>query len=408
MPTKGSGSSVWTADEAEAASGLGNSLLMSGRIEEAGALLDEAVSRAAQAAIDRGIVAELIAQVARVGGFRGDGEVVLDTSERALEMASEMGRVDVIADALITRAWGLSLIGRGLEAGAVNRGALWLAMSLGLPSAEFRARNNLGAFLLWSDPAEILSLMIEGMERALRQGDVETHASLGSKAVDAADSLGEWDLIDETLDGIVRTGISQFAKQQLDSFEAAYLSRKGDFERADELLREGRAMSRETESSQGIGVFHIYAGVAEWARGDFTGFLENAMAAERYVPGYDEPRVGLAAVVAGDRDVLRSTISSIGGRAILDDRTAAWLEAMRSSALVMDGDLSGASGVIERAQWMKKHRLVVDAGDWLTALTSILPDGNPDAAEARAEAQEIWSWLGAGAMLDLLERESPA
>lgn len=395
------------ADEAEAASGLGNWLLMSGRIEEAGALIDEAVSRAEQASIDRGILAGLIAQAARVGGFRGDGEVVLEASERALEMASETGRVDVVADALITRAWGLHLIGRGLEAAAVDRGALWLAMSVGLPSAEFRARNNLGAFLLWSDPADILSLMIEGMDRALRQGDVETHASLGSKAAEAAVSLGEWDLIDETLDGIVRTGISQFSKQQLDSFEAAYRSRKGDFDRADELLREGRAMSRETESSQAIGVFHIYAGIADWARGDFGGFLENTIESERYVPGYNEHRLGLAAVAAGERDMLRSTISSIGSRAVLDDRTVAWLEVMEACAELMDGDPSPASRVFEQVQWMKKHRFVVDAGDWLTALTLLLPDGTPDAVEAKTEAQEIWSALGAKAMLDLLDRASP-
>ena len=396
------------ADEAQAASGLGNSLLMSGRIEEAGAVLDEAVSRAEEASVDRGIVAELIAQVARVGGFRAEGAGALAASERALEMASETGRVDVIADALITRAWGLNLIGRDLEAGAVNSGALWLAISEGLPQPEFRARNNLGAYKLWSDPEEILSLMTEGMERALRRGDIETHASLGSKAVEAAVSLGEWDLIDETLDGIVRTGISQFSKHQLDAFEGAYLSRRGDFERADALLRQARAMTDETESSQAIGVFHIYAGLAEWARGNFAGFLDNTIETERYLPAYSEHRMGLAAVAAGDRDALRSTISSIGGRPVLDDRTAAWLEVMQACAAVMDGDSSAASRVLESVQWMKKQRFVLDAGDWLTALTLLLPADSPDAMEAKAEAQEIWTALGAKAMLDLLDRTSPA
>ncbi|MDH3249445.1 MAG: AAA family ATPase [Acidimicrobiia bacterium] len=391
-------------DEAVTAAGLANWLMMSGFVDEAGALLDEALERAVLHGVSTGAVASLHAQRARVGGFSADGPRAIAEAERALELAAEAGRVDIVADALITRGWGLLYSDREHEAVALTRGALALAIKYGAVEAEFRARNNLGAFLLWSDPAEVLALMRDGIEISLRRGDVETHAGLAAKALETATSLGEWDWALELLETVVRSGVSTFATDQLDAIEMVLRSMRGEFDRVDELMRTGLEASEKTESVQAKHVFHIYAGIAEAARGHFDEALHHTTVGDDLIVGIERPRLALVALQVGDDDLLADALSKLEATPKLDDRTALWVEALHAAVALRQGEDAAAERGLGVASQLRDAGLIVDAAQWFTELAVMLPQGDPGRGHAATEAREIWAGLGAHSMLDQLDR----
>ena len=391
-------------NEAVAAAGLANWLLMSGIVDEAGALLDQALERAADYGVSTGAMALLHAQRARVGGFSGDGALAISEADRALELAAQAGRVDLVAEALITRGWGLIYADRGHEASAVTRGALDLAVRFGAVDAEFRARNNLGAFLLWSDPVEVLGLMRDGMEISLRRGDVDTHAGLAAKALEAATALGEWDWALELLESVVRSGVSAFASGQLDGIEMVLRAMRGESDRVDELLRIGTEEAEKTESVQAIQVFHLYAGIVEAARGRFDEALRHVTVGLDLIADFERPRFALIALQAGDDQLLVEAVAQLEAVPRLDDRTAMWLEALHAAIDLKQSEEGATDRLLTVSARLRDAGLIVDAGQWLTELAVLLPADDPDRTRAAAEAREIWSSLGAHAMLELLDR----
>jgi hypothetical protein len=312
--------------------------------------------------------------------------------------------VDLVAEALITRGWGLIYADRRHEAAAVTRGALELAVKFGAVDAEFRARNNLAAFLLWSDPVEVLGLMRDGMEISLRRGDVETHAGQASKALETAIALGEWDWALELLDSVVRSGVSAFAAHQLDSIEMVLRSMRGEFDRVDDLLRVGTEEAEKTESVQAKQVFHVYAGIAEAARGRFDEALRHVTFGRDHIVDFERPRFALIALQAGNDQVLGEAISQLEAIPHLDDRTAMWLEALHAAIALKEGEEGAADRLLMVSARLRDAGLIVDAGQWLTELAVLLPADDADRASAAADAREIWSSLGAHAILDLLDR----
>jgi tetratricopeptide (TPR) repeat protein len=391
-------------NEAITAAGLTNWLLMSGLIEEAGGLIDEAIDRAEKHGVTTGSQAALRAQRARVGGFKADGDMTIAEAERALQLAAEAGRVDIVADALITRGWGLMYVKRSDEASAVVRGALHLAIKHGAVEAEYRARNNLGAFMLWSDPAEVLALMKDGMESSLRRGDVDSHAGLAAKALETATALGEWDWALELLDTVVRSGVSSFATDQLDAIEMGLRAMRGETERVNELMRIGLEASERTESIQAKHVFHIFAGMTEAALGNFDEALVHATFGNELFIGYEGPRLALIAFQAGDDAALSDALSDLDESPALDNRTLWWIEAAHAAIALRKGDLVAADRLADTAAQLRTAGLIVDAGQWLTELAVMLPADHPEHGHIEAEAREIWTDLGATGMLELLDR----
>ena len=391
-------------DEAVTAGGLANWLLMSGIVDEASGLLDEAIDRANRHGVSIGTVASLHAQRARVAGFRADGSTAISEADRVLELAAQAGRADLVADALVTRGWGLLYGERRHEATAVTRGALDLAIRHGAVEAEFRARNNLGAYMLWTDPAEVLELMRDGLEITARRGDLETYAGLASKALETSTALGQWDWGLELLDTVVRSGLSSFATDQLDAIEMVLRAMRGEYERADELMRIGQKASEKTESVQSRHVFHIYAGMYEGARGRFDEALRHAMVGDEVLVGIERPRLGMAALQAGNDDVLDTALDRLKEDPRPDDRTARWIEALEAARSLRYGDGDAAERVYSAATELREAGLVVDAGQWLTELAVMLPASEPLGERAARASREIWTDLGAAGMLDQLDR----
>jgi class 3 adenylate cyclase/tetratricopeptide (TPR) repeat protein len=398
-------------NEAITAAGLVNWLLMSGIVEEARGIVTDAIDRAGNTGVSTGTRAALHAQLARVGGFAADGELTVAEAERALELAAEAGRADLVAQALITRAWGLVYMQRLDESMALTRGAMHLALKHGAVDAEFRARNNLGAYLLWSDPAEVLELAKEGMDKTLRRGDVDTHAGLAAKALETATALGEWDWALELLESVVRTGVSSFAVDQLDGGEMVLRSMRGEFELADELMRKGIAASERTESIQAKQVFRICAAKSEAARGRFGEALGHITLAhtafgDELIIGFEGPRIALIALQAGDSEALDAALTKLEDVPRPDDRTARWIDAATAAREIKRGKAGGAERLFDAAARLRSDGLVVDAAQWLTELAVLLPPDDPMRDDTAAEAREIWSGLGAVSMLDQLERRT--
>ena len=177
---------------------LGGVLLMSSRVEEAVDVLEAALAVTGTSDEPDAERAMLQAELARAYAFHENPEATLNHVDAALTEAAQLDLVPVIAEGLVTRGMALSWLGRSREAAAVTEGALSLAVRHDLWSTEFRARNNLAAFVGWADPVRTLDeLTRPGLAVARKVGDADSAAALGHKAVRDALGIVEGDPLHE-------------------------------------------------------------------------------------------------------------------------------------------------------------------------------------------------------------------
>ena len=120
---------------------LGEVMWDTGRLREALERMDAALGLLAGEEADADVAA-LAAEVGRFRFFSGEPVIALERVETALEMAESLGLPEVLSQALNTKAMILSNRGRNGESGALVRYALDVALEHDIPSAAFRAYNN--------------------------------------------------------------------------------------------------------------------------------------------------------------------------------------------------------------------------------------------------------------------------
>jgi class 3 adenylate cyclase/tetratricopeptide (TPR) repeat protein len=120
---------------------LGEVMWDTGRLREALERMDAALDLLSTEEPDADVAA-LAAQVGRFRLFSGDPDVAAERAETALDLAEALNLPEVLSQAVNTKAMILSNGGRNVEAGALIRLALQVALDNDLPSAALRAYNN--------------------------------------------------------------------------------------------------------------------------------------------------------------------------------------------------------------------------------------------------------------------------
>jgi class 3 adenylate cyclase/predicted ATPase len=130
-----------THPRARVSARLGEVMWDTGRLREALERMDAALDLLSSEEPDADVAA-LAAQVGRFRLFAGDPDVAAERAETALDLAEALNLPEVLSQAVNTKAMILSNGGRNVEAGALIRLALQVALDNDLPSAAIRAYNN--------------------------------------------------------------------------------------------------------------------------------------------------------------------------------------------------------------------------------------------------------------------------
>ncbi len=139
-----------------------------GRTAEALTTLETAIAACGDDP-DSPAVVTLHAELGRIMMLVNDPRA-LETIEPALVQAEALDLVPTVADALVTKSACLDGLGRRLEAVALLRGAIELAVDHGLLNIELRARSNLANQVYPDDPRAGLVIAEAARERARSLG----------------------------------------------------------------------------------------------------------------------------------------------------------------------------------------------------------------------------------------------
>ena len=180
------------------------------RLDAALATVETAASEFADLGEDPGL-AYLLGQLARFQMLRNvDTSATVASADRALALAEALDRVDIIADALVTRGVALTNGGRAYEGIGCLETGLRLAQAHNLLETELRARINLGAPLESGDPRMSLEISRAGVQRARRYGHRQVLSMLVGNASSSAIQTGDWDWARAELPGGAGRGAGRF------------------------------------------------------------------------------------------------------------------------------------------------------------------------------------------------------
>jgi predicted ATPase len=163
-----------------------------GRLEQGLESMDAAFALLSQEEPDEDLAA-LAAQIGRFMYFAGQGDLALERLERALEIAELLLLPETLAQALNTKGCVLSARGRKIEAVALMRNALHIALEHDKPSAALRAYYNLADTTVQLDRAhEAAEIARDGLALARRVGNRYWERSFLGFAYPLF-VLGDWD-----------------------------------------------------------------------------------------------------------------------------------------------------------------------------------------------------------------------
>ncbi len=176
-----------------AAVALGQILREDGRLEPARTLL-EPLGAPDDPTIDPIVRAEALAELAAASIFSGAREDAGPLIEEALTTLEQHQAWAELANVLITRGIYLILNCRSQEGAAVLRLAISLANQHDLPAVGLRARYNLAAVAMGSDRfAEAVREVDDALVLARERGDRAWERALLSQSVTPLTALGRWD-----------------------------------------------------------------------------------------------------------------------------------------------------------------------------------------------------------------------
>ena len=197
------------AEVARALSLQGSLLIDASRLEEATAVLEEALASAPGSAPE--VEAELAANLSRAYMRLVRNEGAIAAADRALAIAERMNLDDVVAEALVNKGSALGALGRRREAVFLVEGGVRLAEG-GPVSREMRARHNLAISLIEDEPRRGMEQLQATLELARRVGDqghyawvlgtlvwlaldagldLDTHAALAREGLEAVAIKGD-------------------------------------------------------------------------------------------------------------------------------------------------------------------------------------------------------------------------
>jgi class 3 adenylate cyclase/tetratricopeptide (TPR) repeat protein len=367
-------------------------------------------------------LAVLVAQIARALYFSGEFDAALERIERALDIAESLRLMEVLSQALNTKALVLASRGRREEAEALLQHSLKIALEGDLRAAALRAYNNLGSGMEDADRFfDIVENIDAGLEMARRFGDRPWEYKLMAGVINSFVFLGRWD---EALEVAARVqGDDDLAAVQAVFVEMMPLVRvaigRGDLEEAHRLMA-SFSSARDSGDIQMQTAFALLEAEVLLAEGRNVEALEQAdrllgdLSLLFHRPWKTSVQVTAmsAALALGDLERVDATLSEIARTPPSDwtpslraqsARFQALLDAARGRHDTVPAGFETAIGVF-RKQGMRFWLAItqLEHAEWL-----IGRERSAEAEEIISEARSIFEELKARPWLERLDRAVP-
>lgn len=350
-------------------------------------------------------VMKLTAALARAHLFADEYDRALELIDRVLVQAERIDDVALITDSILTKGTTLMYAARFREGLALLAGGLQFAEGYGLTTSEMRARLNISFLQASDDPKLANATARVGFDRARRLGIPNWTILLGGNVVASAFAIGDWD----TILTIERDLLSDLVDPGSDSSETigvplAVHAFRGDDPEVDAALIRFDASLADATASQEQGIrteIHI---LVELARGQYSDALAHQMDGIEPLYGFQcQVFAGHAAIWTGNVSAAESMDAGILSGSV----TGRWATAVRRGLEAGIAALGGrseaaASGFRESLEALRELGAVRDVA--LVAMDRVATA--PDEVTRRSaadEARQIWTRLGARAMLDRLD-----
>jgi class 3 adenylate cyclase/tetratricopeptide (TPR) repeat protein len=386
---------------------LGDAMFGRFRLDAALALVNDAAAEFADLGEDPGY-ASLLGQLARFQMLRQvDFDAAVATADRALEIAEHLDRVDLVAEALVTRGVALTSVGRAYEGIGCLEAGLRLAERYGLLGTEIRARINLGGPLTIHDPRASFDVSRDGLALARRFGHRLGVSMLVGNASVGAIETGEWEWARRELRATLDEAASEEERFLLVWFLVLLLVEGGlpaDAEIAEvERWAEARVAAEPHLQSQLSSIRTIRA----LERGDLVAAAAGNLETSRLDPYNAVWTLGEAAIVAllgRDRDLAAEVVRAL--RATRSHAPVARLSLQLSDAGIsaLDGHAAAArNGLIEA--YAGYRAIGATRRQALTGLVmaTLLDPGDAQVRAAITESRLLFETMGAGLWLARLD-----
>jgi class 3 adenylate cyclase/predicted ATPase len=217
---------------------LGEAMWNRGHLEEAVERMAQSFDVLATEDADADL-ATLAAQLARFLFFMGQRREAAERLEVALELAEALRLPEVLSHALNTKYLILIAEGRPVEATALLKEALHIALENDLPSAALRAYYNLADRMAKTDRfIDALSTVDKGLALARQRGDRFWERSMLGQAIYSLYATGRWNEALAAADAISDLHILESARVNCSMYIGAGFIhvKRGDVARAREVL----------------------------------------------------------------------------------------------------------------------------------------------------------------------------
>ena len=328
---------------ARATAVLGEGLVSNWRAPDAITLLEGAVETYGDL-VDDAALAAIEHQLARAYWFGDQEDKATELADRAIGRAERIEAVELIADALITKGALESNASRPYEGIGVLEAGIHLAETLGLRQVVVRGLLNLGVALLARDPRGSFERSQAAFNLASRFGFRNTYAIALGNAAEVAVDLGEWDW---ALAATAETNIEHLGPEDR---AAVFRSREEILatrgESVDDLLAEHESLVLDSKDGQQESNLLAGRAAAAFAVGRYreaaAGFRRSAELNFTNT-AMDFPRAARASLWDGDLDDVKAVLDAIAaadlhGRVLDLERRA-----MGAALAARDGDREQAT-----------------------------------------------------------------
>ncbi len=386
---------------------LGEAMFGRFRLDAALALVNDAASEFADLGEDPGY-ASLLGQLARFQTLRQvDFGAAVATADRALEVAEHLDRVDLVADALVTRGVALTSVGRDYEGIGCLEAGLHLAERHGLLRKEIRARINLGGPLTVHDPRASFDVSRDGLALARRFGHRQGVSMLVGNASAGAFETGEWDWARRELRATLDEAASEEERFLLVWFSVLLLVEGGQPAEAElaevERWVEARLVAEPHLESQAASIRTMRA----LARGDLAAAAAGHLETSRLDPYNAVWTLGEAVVVAllgRDRDRAAEVVGALRATRSHAPLARLSLQLGEAGIAALDGRAAAArSGLLDA--YAGNRAIGATRRQALTGLVmaTLLDPGDAQVRAAITESRQLFEKMGAGLWLSMLD-----
>jgi tetratricopeptide (TPR) repeat protein len=356
-------------------------------------------------------VATLAAQIGRVHVLKGDWEAALARLETALELAESLWLPETLAETLNSMSVVATFLSHPTHAAALVRAALDLALEHELPTAAFRAYNNLADGLHRLDRCEEAAAVLDqGVAYARRVGDLGWEQTLLGELSWSLALTGRWDEVFNVANQVPEERLAGASATFLASLLEPLVA-QGRLEDARHLLSL-YARAKDSPDFQERGVYYAAEATVLHAEGherEALAIVENALHELLETPTDQSlktafPQALDAALALGERERAKELLARIErlppGR--LAPSVRAHAARFRGRLAAEDGDrVAAEQGFATAASIFREYSMVfwlaitlTEHAEWLIA-TDRRGEAEPLLAEAREtfERLEATPWL---------------